>query len=106
MRSSIAILIVLILLGCSNDVLESSYVNYSAILEDEAIERGWIPKWLPVTAISIHELHDVDTNQSTLVFKLLENSGWNAKSLQSSRCWSVLRAALQPRLDSEDSRWV
>ncbi len=65
------ILIGIFLLRCvfSTETKESYYENYQRALEDGAIARGWIPSWLPKSAHSINEAHDLDTNWSTLAFK-------------------------------------
>src|SRR5437764_14440471 len=34
-----------------------------------AIQRGWIPDWLPKSARGLREVHDLDTNQSMLTFR-------------------------------------
>ena len=39
-----------------------------AARQASAIERGWIPEWLPRSARDIREIHDLDTNQSMLAF--------------------------------------
>ena len=46
------------------------YESYSEIVEDGAIERGWIPLWFPKAATEIHEVHDLDTNVMASSFSL------------------------------------
>lgn len=41
-----------------------------------AIEAGWIPDWIPGGATDIHEVHDLDTNESMLAFKLPADAPW------------------------------
>jgi len=43
-------------------VMESYYETYNDVLEDQAIERGWIPEFLPKSARNIVEEHNIETN--------------------------------------------
>jgi len=72
------IYLVLFLAGC-NETVDSYYSNYKKVVEDGAIERGWIPEWLPKFAYNIHESHDLDTNQSILYWK--NESKWKKPSI-------------------------
>jgi hypothetical protein len=47
---------------------EVFYRDARAAREDGAIDRGWIPDWLPASAHDIHERHDIASNQSLLAF--------------------------------------
>jgi hypothetical protein len=68
-KGSLSIFFILQLTACINpDVLEEQYDNYSEVLADGAIARGWIPEWLPEKATNIYELHNLDTNYSMLRF--------------------------------------
>ena len=70
---------------------ESHYRNMRAAQADTAVERGWIPEWLPVSTRDIRETHNLDTNQIWISFKFerddflkaIENT--NAQSLSSLR---------------------
>ena len=53
----------------SMEMPEASYSSRSEVVQDRAIERGWVPSWLPETARDIHERHDLDTNISQLTFR-------------------------------------
>ena len=44
------------------------YQNYEEVIADGAIQRGWIPEFLPVSAVNIFEKHNLDTNESILKF--------------------------------------
>jgi hypothetical protein len=64
-------LAVVLLLGVSCSAAETpeeAYNGYDEALADGAIERGWIPEWLPETAVDIREKHDLDSNTSILAF--------------------------------------
>lgn len=57
--------------GCMPDlVLETKYENHSEIVSSDAMQKGWIPLWLPAQAREIHEKHDLDTSASALFFTL------------------------------------
>jgi hypothetical protein len=66
----ILITISLLLAGCSGDVLQASYADYAAAEAAGNIARGWIPPFVPASAIQIEGAHDLDTNQSCLVAHL------------------------------------
>lgn len=52
-------------------VMTVSYPDMEAVVEDRAIARGWIPLFLPDDAHTIHERHNLDTNE-----------GWGAFSFE------------------------
>ena len=56
--------------SCTNDILDASYPSTSDAVADGAVKRGWIPAWVPAGATDLREVHDVDTNQSTLSFSV------------------------------------
>jgi hypothetical protein len=56
------------LAGCG-ETPEVHYPTYEAAVSAGAILRGWIPAFLPKSAVAIHEIHDIDTNKSMLAFR-------------------------------------
>jgi hypothetical protein len=72
MRTSLAIAAISIAsLGCSvAERPEAHYETAAAAREAGAVERGWVPEWLPTEAESIREIHDLDTNEVCLRFSL------------------------------------
>lgn len=53
----------------SLEVTSESYGSYSEVAAIAGIfDAGWIPIWLPKSAINIKEAHDVDTNEAWLTF--------------------------------------
>ncbi|GAA5010725.1 hypothetical protein FNZ56_01280 [Pseudoluteimonas lycopersici] len=63
--------------SCStSDVLDASYATRADAVAAGAIERGWIPAWVPVEATQLREVHDSDTNESALSFSLPSNLAW------------------------------
>ena len=63
--------------SCTNDVLDSSYATQSEVKASNAIQRGWIPAWLPSEAMNIREVHNIDTNESALSFNLPIGTNWH-----------------------------
>ncbi len=45
-----------------DDVQINKYPDKVVVVEQKAIERGWVPAILPETAYEISETHDTDTN--------------------------------------------
>jgi len=41
-----------------DDRFETYHPTLQAAQENQAIERGWIPAWIPPSARDIHEVHD------------------------------------------------
>ena len=46
----------------------STFTNYDEMLESGLIEKGWIPKYIPISATDIHEKHDLDLNKVVMNF--------------------------------------
>jgi hypothetical protein len=70
-RSSRAVLSLLLAsaaTGCLDTTLDVSYPTMAAAVSDGAVTRGWIPAWLPANATDLHEVHDLDSNESALSF--------------------------------------
>ncbi|MNV43317.1 hypothetical protein D3C71_1350270 [compost metagenome] len=60
----------LALSGCS-EVASTQYADRNQAVSRQAIgESKWLPGWLPEDAVNIQETHDMDTNESWLVFRL------------------------------------
>lgn len=61
--AAIWILIGVWLLGCdsANEVFEH-YGSATEARDNNIVERGWLPAWLPPSATNIHVLADVDLN--------------------------------------------
>lgn len=57
------------LASCS-EKQESYYPNYADAVRDGAVNRGWIPAFVPPSASEIHEAHDLDTNVQRLRFRV------------------------------------
>lgn len=56
--------------GCM-EVASTEYADRNQAVSRQAIgESKWLPSWLPEDAVNIRESHDMDTNESWLVFRL------------------------------------
>jgi hypothetical protein len=64
----VAIVGMAVIVGSCSERPEAFYADAAAARAARAMDRGWIPDWVPTTARAIHEVHDIDTNQSLLAF--------------------------------------
>lgn len=55
-------------LGVFDETYSSTYQNYEQAFAHGAIQRGWIPHFLPASATNIFEKHDLDTNETIAKF--------------------------------------
>lgn len=85
MSRAMAWCLLLLLCGCTDDVLDASYADVGEAVADGAIARGWIPGWIPPGAINLREVHDIDTNESALVFELPEGPRWTPPASECER---------------------
>ncbi|WP_415406215.1 hypothetical protein ACLHDG_10645 [Sulfurovum sp. CS9] len=73
------------------DSQTNNYLNKEEVLENTAIQRGWIPDILPDSAYKIVETHNIDTNKLNGSFKYLEKDEEifldNLKSQESRLVW-------------------
>ena len=60
---------------CS-EVMEASYSSLAEAKAQGAVERGWVPAWLPESARELKEKHDLDTNSSILRFAYSGADTW------------------------------
>ncbi|MGK7949074.1 MAG: hypothetical protein AB4368_09785 [Xenococcaceae cyanobacterium] len=75
--------------GFLDTIDSNTYQNYEETVAKGAIERGWIPDFLPVSAINIQEKHDLDTNEIILKFNFdLTDSEKLLQSCQSTNTFS------------------
>jgi hypothetical protein len=73
---SLVVLLVASTSACFWERVESSYSSLGEAQRSGAIDKGWIPAWLPPSATDIRELHDIDTNESMLVFASDATHDW------------------------------
>jgi hypothetical protein len=59
---------------------ESHYPTLAEAKRDGAIERGWLPPWLPGSAVEINEIHDVDSNRGFIALRYASSDEGRYKS--------------------------
>jgi hypothetical protein len=69
MRSFATFISLFLLLGC-NEQIDESYSTYSEAQRAGAVERGWIPSFVPTSARNLKDTHDLDTSRQTLRFTI------------------------------------
>lgn len=67
MRKLSAAALSLSLVACSEQV-EASYGTWAEAERAGAVERGWVPAFVPQSARDIRDSHNLDTNAQTLRF--------------------------------------
>ena len=73
-----------VLVACHSDRRESSYLSLADAKKDGAIDRGWIPDFLPESSRAIHEVHDMSPSTTWCAFEFLPSDSQGLrKSLKS-----------------------
>ncbi len=65
----LALFLALPLAACS-DAVQTQYRDLDEARAAGALQRGWLPAWLPARAGAIIEAHDLDTNRRAARFAL------------------------------------
>lgn len=65
--------------------------DHQELVKADAVQSGWFPDWIPESAYDIKESHDMDTNESMLVFSIREPA-WRPPS----SCLSIEPAKSPP----------
>ena len=60
-----------VLIACHDDRRESFYPSLADAKKDGAIDRGWIPDFLPASSRAIHEVHDISPSTTWCAFEFL-----------------------------------
>ena len=60
-----------VLVACHSDRRESFYSSLAEARNDGAIDRGWIPDFLPQSSHAIHEVHDISPSTTWCAFEFL-----------------------------------
>lgn len=67
-----ATVLALALAGCARGRYESSYDDVVQARQRDAVERGWIPDFLPESTEDLHEVHDPRSRQHVVRGTLTE----------------------------------
>jgi hypothetical protein len=76
MRLAFTTVLVLLLCSCLSDTLDASYDTMADAVSAQAVDKGWIPDWLPSSATNLREVHNLDTNTSALTFDIPAGEVW------------------------------
>jgi hypothetical protein len=69
MKSVLATIFAFTLFGCAEQV-DEAYATYADAERAGAVERGWVPAFVPSSAHNLNETHDLDTSAQTLRFNI------------------------------------
>lgn len=64
--SVVAALVSLALLGCAQEVHEAAWDDLVTARQQDAIERGWVPEWLPEAATDLVERNHPESGEVVL----------------------------------------
>lgn len=67
---------VLLAAACSDEAPDAFYATQAEAVAAGAVGRGWVPDWVPTQATDLREVHDLDTNESALLFTLPSTLNW------------------------------
>ncbi len=90
------------ILACHDTRRESFYPFLADAKRDGAIDRGWIPDFLPESSRAIHELHDISPSMTWCAFEFLPT---DSQALRKNlRSVGVLAPSLR-RVPSPGTSW-
>jgi hypothetical protein len=62
--------------GCRG-TYEVAYDDFVEARQHDAVDRGWVPEWLPESTTAIREVHDADTGERVLTATLAEPAAFD-----------------------------
>ncbi|MGH7027225.1 hypothetical protein [Brevundimonas sp.] len=65
-----AVSLIALLASACDEVVHERHSDFQAARQAGAIERGWIPAFVPSSAYDIRDQHDLDSAAQTLSFRL------------------------------------
>ena len=71
----VAPLIVLVC-SCADSALDTSYATRAEAEAAVALHPNLFPTWLPPEAFELHEVHDIESGESALFFRLPATLAW------------------------------
>lgn len=69
MRRTTALAVALTLSACA-DIVEERYGSLDEARRAGAVERGWVPLFVPSAARNLRSVHDLDSNSQRLTFEV------------------------------------
>jgi hypothetical protein len=82
LRTFVVLLTVGLGLSCRDiEIVESEYATLSEAKADNAVERGFVPPWLPDGTVQIKTKHDIDTGWFALSFVVPDPSRFESAAL-------------------------
>ena len=106
MRNLVAILSLLTLAGCSDEIT-TRFATLADAKAQEAFARGWLPPILPDSATSIVERNNLDLNTGTgsFDFDSAERSGYIKRLTEAGALSRTEGGSDILTLSTNDSRW-
>ncbi|MFJ0992683.1 hypothetical protein WLX36_23460, partial [Bordetella bronchiseptica] len=77
-------LILPLLLAACSDAVQTQYRDLDEARAAGAIQRGWLPAWLPARTGAIAEAHDLDTNRRAARFVLPDGARIDGQAYSSA----------------------
>jgi hypothetical protein len=101
-RSSARLLYtVLTVAACHIDQVHRHYATYREALVADERTRGWLPNWVPASAVDLHIQGDIDTNERWLRFDVVRSV---ADSLRQELV-PISADSMRARVPSGSSAW-
>jgi hypothetical protein len=85
------ILAAVLAMGCG-ETRDAAYEDIAQAVRDGAVQRGWVPTWLPKSSREIHLTYNLDTNASMLSLRYSKQENW----VPPSQCSNIGRITLPP----------
>lgn len=94
--------VTLCLVACGNKLRESTYHTLADARQDRAIERGWIPDYLPQSSRDIHEIHRIEHSKTWCMFEFLQS---DSESLRRTLKAAEKSRLTDMRIESPGASW-
>jgi hypothetical protein len=88
--------------GCGDKLPESSYDSIASAKNAGAIDRGWIPDYLPASSYDIHEIHRLSSPTGWCSFKF---APIGVERFRNTLQASGSRTLTVSRIESPDTTW-
>ena len=82
----------------------AEYENHAEAVADGSVARGWVPEFVPETARSIRDVHNIDTNRQWMRFEVPEEDA--RRMISEMAHVSPQNVSLPRRPPRWSGRWV